>query len=333
MTALSNTVHIDEITVPIEYQVDPLNINAKYVCIELTNYRADEKNISEVFFVSRRGNEKPKRVGWVLPILSVISSEHQYFENKFFRKHAFEIFKKYNGQEMDERMHILIYSKRLAGNVGMNVASVLINLCKYGLYPFRGNHADRENRALEKISNKMYLEEGFDLSRSTGFVYLMFSKIIQVEVNSYARFMFFYQIMELLMEVKFYSKMKGFRSRYNSLYKTREKIQEYSTERSLINAVYQDSKVDSCDATLAQVSHDFHLYRSELDHSNLKKSELIYEFRNTIVHNYYRFNFNTAVDQFADCIERDVYSILHSIFTLPDLADEKEDLISTYFNS
>lgn len=323
-----NTFSLSEENVPLEYRDDPLSdVNAKYNLILLTKFDPDEKDISEIQLPSSKesikydenGKTKDKletRVGWLIPAISLLSREHNYFNNTYFRKHAYEIFKVYNEKTIDERSYFLIYSQGLEKKCAFTIHEGIISLGKYGIYFLSGQHANHLNTLSEKIKSKTTLSRYFDIYKAKGFIQSIFHEVLQTEKNPYARFMFLYQIIELLMELTFYSKIDSFRNAKNHLGAIRKKIEEYSSEDKLISSLYTDCRQNIIDQSLVDKCND--LLPQKIHAGKESKSVAIYSFRNAIVHNYFRLN--AKLDMFfPDYLEMDIYNLFEEIFSRPNL--------------
>lgn len=326
-----NLIKLSEILVPNEYTTDPIpSIETQYQIELFSKHDADEKDIAQIFI--KDNNHNPVRIGWIIPVLSIVSKEHQSYDCKYFKKHAFEIFRQLKDNSFDERTYFIIYSKRLVQDFSFDTGSIIVDACRYGLYPFNGKHSSYSNTISEKIRAEITLSECFDIKKTDGFIKTLFFEKLQTEVNMYARFMYIYQIIELLMEVTFHSKIKSYRSKKNHLGLIRKKITDYSSEDKLINILYGSTKKNKIIASLSQAATDLFSDSSNKNYHDTNNAEIIYEFRNSLVHNYYRLEMESHLATFCDHLEHDIYEMLLKIYSEKDLENEKNDLIKLYFS-
>ncbi len=316
-------VRISNESIPSAYRVDSLpEVQAEYGVRLYTKSVPDEKEISQVFVRA----QSDLRIGWLIPVISMISSEHEYFEDKYFRKHVYEAMKFLEGKELHESIYVLVYSKRLLVEAGIRSDGELsLSFMLYGLYPYFGRHS------VVGVENKMHLEPnlkvagGFDFDCSVGFFKALVHDLLPAERNGYARFMFFYQVYELAMEMVFYKKVNDLKISRSHLGIIRKKIEDYSSEGKLIGVLYAEMGRDQNDSSLAAVSRSiFEDLKGEDYYLATNKSAMLYDIRNTLVHSYYRYSVEGNISYLASYIEDEAFHVLKYIHSIQGMREEVE---------
>jgi len=322
---MNEIITLSSDTVPAPYLVDSMpNVQVDYGVKFYTKSSADEKEIAEVFV---KGIDSEKRVGWLIPILSMISSEHDYSKNRFFIKHVYEAMKSLNGKEFHENTYFLVYSKRILEKIGIGLDGELTGaFVIYGVYPFYKSHSVFDAKHKIKISKKLFVEKGFIFDVSDGFFKFVAERLLPLENNGYARFMFFYQVYELAMEKVFYKKINELKIARSHLGIIREKIKEYSSESKLITLLYTEMGTDKNDVSLAQVAKSiFNSLKEDDYYATTQKSAMLYDIRNTLVHSYYRYSIEENILYLASYIEDEAFFVLYYIYSVPGMRKELEE--------
>lgn len=328
---MSEKTLINSERVPEKYQTDPLlNGSVEYKIIPLTKYEGSEKEIAQVY-ISPKTNSR--RVGWLIPILSLLSVEHDYADNKFFKKHAYEIFKKIDGKEFFENTYIFIFSERLWDgiNKGLGNESLFVSLAEFGLYPQNEDdlYALHKNVLAKPIQDEIILDLSFSFINDDGnYISTLLHNKLKCETNEYARFMYIYQFFELAMEFIFYREMNEYRKNKNHLGTIRDKFTKLSSESKLINLIYDKLEINNLDLTLNTKIHKvFGDYKDSDYYNNSHKATVIYDIRNSLVHSYFRFNLQDELGFLCDYLEMELYEILKALFKNEAL---KEGFIKEY---
>ncbi|WP_148709216.1 hypothetical protein [Pantoea agglomerans] len=55
-----------------------------------------------------------KRLGWIFPVLALISGEHDYADNEFFIKQAYEAYIYLKDQVLDENIYIFVLNNTVS---------------------------------------------------------------------------------------------------------------------------------------------------------------------------------------------------------------------------
>lgn len=322
---MSEIITLSSDTVPPEYLVDSMpNIQVDYGVKFYTKSSPDEKEIAEVFV---KEIDSERRIGWLIPVLSMISLEHGYSDNQFFIKHVYEAMKSLSGKEFHENTYFLVYSKRLFEEVGISSDGELAGgFVFYGVYPYYKSDSIFDTKHKIKINKKLLVEKGFNFDSSQGFFKFVVDRLLPLENNGYARFMFFYQVYELAMEKIFYKKINELKTARSHLGIIREKIKDYSSESKLIALLYAEMGTDKNDSNLAQVAKSiFSSLKEETYYTTTQKSAMLYDIRNTLVHSYYRYNIEGNIFYLASYIEDEAFCVLNYIYSVPEMRKELED--------
>lgn len=311
-------------SVPAVYLEDPLPaVNTAYGVKLYTKSVPDEKEIAQVHM---RSGDSEQRVGWLIPVISMISLEHEYAEDSYFRKHVYEAVKLLNGKELHESVYVLIYSKRLLE--GVSVASdgeLSLSFVLYGIYPYYGSQSSASTEYKIQVKKKVVIEKGFNFDCSVGFFKFLVENLLPIERNGYARFMFFYQVYELAMELVFYKKVNELKMAKSHLGIIRKKIDDYSSEGKLIGVLYAEMGRDRNDSSLAAVAKIiFADLKEETYYTSTNKSAMLYDIRNTLVHSYYRYSIGDNLLYLASYIEDEVFHVLSYIYSIEGMRKELE---------
>lgn len=307
-------ITLSEESVPQLYFQDSLpDVQFEYGVRLYTKSEPDEKEISQVYV---RG-ERKERVGWMIPVLSMISMEHGESENKFFRKHVYEALKLLNGQELHESVYVLVYSKRLLESVGVESDGELtLSFVQYGVYPYYSHKSLASVAHKLPLKDRVTIAKGFNFDLAVGFFKFFSRDLLPAELNSYARFMFFYQVYELAMEMIFYKKVNQLKITRSHLGVIRKRIEEYSSEGKLIGVLYGEMGLDGNDPDLARVANSiFEDLKDRAYYSATNKSAMLYDIRNTLVHSYYRYNVDDNILYLASYIEDEAFHVLNYLYS------------------
>lgn len=317
-------ITLSEESVPSVYFNDSLpGVQTEYGVKLYTKSVPDEKEISQVYIK----NQSEERIGWMIPVISMISLEHEYSEDVYFRKHVYEAMKFLGGKELHESVYVLVCSKRLLGAADVTSDGELsFSFVLYGVYPYY------KCRSLANIDHKMQIgkrlvvTKGFNFDCSVGFFKFLVSDLLPAERNGYARFMFFYQVYELAMEMVFYKKVNELKISRSHLGIIRKKIDDYSSEGKLIGVLYGEMERDKNDSSLGVVANSiFEDLKAEDYYKSTSKSAMIYDIRNTLVHSYYRYSVEDSLSYLASYIEDEAFYVLRYLYSVQGMKEEMEE--------
>ncbi len=322
---MDDLIDLSDANVPLAYLEDPMpEVQVEYRVRLYTKSVPDEKEISQIFIPA---DPKEIRIGWLVPILSIISSEHEEYDNKYFRKHVYEALKTLKGRTLPESIYVLIYSRRFLDSVEIHRDGELaLAFLLYGIYPFYKNSSLVSVDFKLPVTPKIVIQKCFNGDRATKFFKVLLSEVLPAEKNGYARFMFFYQLYELAMEFVFYKKVNDLKIKRSHLGIIRKRIDEYSSERKLIGLLYAEMQREENDASLASVAKLIFEDAKDVGYyASTMKSSMLYDIRNTLVHSYYRFNIGDSLSYLASYLEDEIFHVLRYLHSVEGMRVEIEE--------
>jgi hypothetical protein len=286
-----------------------------------TKCEPNEKEIAEVFLP---GKVRDIRVGWLIPLISMSSIEHDFSGNPYFIKHVYEAVALLGDMVLDERTYVLVVSHRLMIDAEVNSISELsLSFLSYGVYPFRTKHALVPRSAGVQFTSKLKINRCFDITDTYGYLATLFFDVLPSESNEYARFMLIYQLHELAMDLTFYRIINNYKKEKLPLAAVRDRMSELSSEKKLITLLYQDIGGEQSDAALAaQVRAVLGDAKVESYYVEAHRPTLIYDVRNNLVHNYHRSAIDSNLMYFSNYLELEIPRILSYLFNNEDLQVE-----------
>lgn len=186
----------------------------------LTNKYLVENNIYEVCDTTRNN-----RIGWCFPIQALGSTEHSYADNEHFLRYAYvaaikllkdeftNVFK-YAPSILDssvrlkfedffpENTAILVISlEKIGGETQLNIGGWIPSLYVHGYIPLKHRNPKYISMAsYENDGSRLYIQAISQHLPNTSFVELVFSELLAYETNTFLKFFYLYQIIELLIE-------------------------------------------------------------------------------------------------------------------------------------
>lgn len=322
---MNDLVELSDANVPPAYFEDSLPaVQTEYGVRLYTKSVPDEKEIAEIFISA---DPAEVRVGWLIPVLSIISSEHDKSENKYFRKHVYEAMKTLKDKVLPESIYVLVYSKRILESVKIHCDGELaLAFLLYGIYPYYERCSLAGVNFKLPITSKIVVRQCFNGDLAAGFFKALLGDVLPSEQNDYARFMFFYQIYELAMEFVFYKKVNELKIKRSHLGIIRKRIDEYSSERKLIGLLYAEMQREEIDANLSAVAKlIFEDVKDASYYTDTMKSGMLYDIRNTLVHSYYRFNIGDNLSYLASYLEDEIFYVLRYLHSIEGMRGEIEN--------
>ena len=320
---MDELITLSDDSVPSVYREDSLpQVQAEYGVKLYTKSVPDEKEIAQVYIQG----ESERRIGWLIPVISMISSEHEYSEDVYFRKHVYEAMKYLSGKELHESIYVLVYSKRLLAEADVASDGALsFSFVLYGVYPYIKLCSLASVEYKMQVGRKLLVAKGFNFDFAVGFFKVLISDLLPAERNGYARFMFFYQVYELAMEMVFYKKVNELKIARSHLGIIRKKIDDYSSEGKLIGVLYAEMGRDKNDTALAVVARKiFEDLKEESYYATTNKSAMLYDIRNTLVHSYYRYSIDESLSYLSAYIEDEAFHVLNYIYSVQNMKEEME---------
>lgn len=326
---MADLITLSDESVPLVYREDAIPaVQTPYAIKLYTKSVPDEKEIAQVYI----RNQSEKRIGWLIPVISMISLEHEYAEDIYFKKHVYEAMKFLRGKTLHESIYVLVYSERILSTVDVKSDGELsLSFLLYGVYPYYKLSSIASVEYKARIGSKIVIAKGFNFDSAVGFFKLLVDDLLPAERNGYARFMFFYQIYELAMEMLFYKKVNELKIARSHLGIIRKKIDDYSSEGKLIAVLYAEMGLDKNDSSLAiEAKKIFEDLKEDHYYTSINKSGMLYDIRNILVHSYYRYSIEESLSYLASYIEDEAFYVLNYIFSVQSM---KEELEAKYFNA
>jgi len=262
---------------------------------------------NDIFMIHLEKRDSDYRLGWLFPLGSIFSKEHNYKDNlhyaiyariasEYIASNSIRIGVKIETDKALDNIHILIAKKdRLLANNNCFIDELLPALSKYGYFEqfssMKGIYTNEWsgyyiNQVKESI---LVLYRSYILNDK--YFKMIFEENLPFQQNPYYRFMLLYQIIENKMEKIFYSKIEEMKIINSTIGSIREKITELSSERKLITIlfkeIYKKNEID--DYIKDDLRQLLKLFKpDEYFAENFTFPNAIYDIRNILVHSYYK---------------------------------------------
>ncbi|WP_321436885.1 hypothetical protein [uncultured Bacteroides sp.] len=292
-----------------------------------------------------RGKDK-NRLGWIIPINFLCNTDDDYLSklNEFLLDYADVAFRKLLTfcikqnllNELDfeitdilqDSTIIFIYKQDLLSF--SEVDYIIPSLYNNGFYTFDNplfvNFDDlycsklmerefkeaKENGSLIKVNLKLIHEKYYHMD----FLKHLYTDILRNNRNPFFRYISLYQVIEILMSFAFddiyFSTISNYNQGTYSKNELREKLQDCSKEKELINRIYDNIKQTSAyynDFTEA-VKSLFILMGKDI--SRLRNfQDYMYALRNAIIHDMRNLlEYSTQMTDIAECYEKIIFMLL-----------------------
>lgn len=248
------------------------------------------------------------RIGWIFPIQSLESKEHDYVCDEFYLKYAYiVVYKLLQMTEFGEEeysdfsildyypddIQILVYDKGNASKIeSFDISNYSVGLFSKG-YSFCGE--GNVFTKLENFDKNIRVKQLPKPIRDISYINDLFMELIPLQESSYSKFHLIYQIIEILIGVVFNYKIKSLIQEImdspNDLFEKRVKLNEITTEKDRViwlfnnfsNAELQKKEIlnNLCEKLLQDNDKT---YKENNVGNNL------YAVRCLIVHNLYSLN-------------------------------------------
>ncbi len=317
------SVYISDSSVPQSYiDVADLGETIEYVDMKLSKYDFDEKDI-------RRIKYEDKTIGFLIPAVALVSAEHDWYDDKYFRLAANYLYEKYLDSELDDRMYYIVAYSEVLDEKGFGLDELVLNLYLYGVFIFNGEHVESKNIDYKDLNDRnLKLSRSFPVQSVTGFFGALLMKFIKREENMYSRFMYLYQFFELSMDITFYLEVERCKSDGRGIHDVRTRLADLSSERKLMAKVFLDFGMTSYFEGLRTEVND--LLGSDNGKNYLKAddvslSDVIYDFRNVVVHSYYRSHFDDSLKVIVSSVQEIVITMIAQICSDNGIRDFKDE--------
>lgn len=245
------------------------------------------------------------RIGWIFPIQSLESQEHDYAYNEFYLKYGYiAVYKLLKMLEFGEReysdfsildyfsydIQILVYDKGNASKIErFDISNYAVDLFSKG-YSFcgEGNVFTKLNLLDKNIRVKQLPEQIRDIS----YINVLFMELIPLRDSSYSKFHLIYQIIEILIGVVFNYKFKSFirevEDSPDDLFEKRERLSKITTEKDRVIWLFSNfSDVELQKREILNGLCEKMLQDNEKSYKENNVGNNLYAVRCLIVHNLY----------------------------------------------
>jgi len=245
------------------------------------------------------------RIGWIFPIQSLESQEHDYVHNEFYLKYAYIVVYKllqmaeFGDREYSdftlldyypENIQILVYDK---GNVSkiehFDISKYSVDLFRKG-YSFCGE--GNVFTKLDVVDKNIRVKQLPKPIRDISYINVLFMELIPLQESSYSKFHLIYQIIEILIGVVFNYKFKSFIQEIedspDNLFEKREKLGKITTEKERVIWLFSNfSGVELQKREILNSLCEKILQDNEKNYEENNVGNNLYAVRCLIVHNLY----------------------------------------------
>lgn len=198
-----------------------------------------------------------ERIGWIFPIQSLESQEHDYVQDKFYLSYAYvalyKLLKMIDFREQEysdfnilqyysDTIQILIYDKENASRIdGFNISNYAVDLfCKGYSFSGKGN----VYTCAEKIDKNIRVKQLPESIRNISYINILFMELIPLKESSYSKFHLIYQIIEILIGVVFNYKIREMiveiADSSEDLFEKRDKLNDITLEKNRVRWLFDN---------------------------------------------------------------------------------------------
>ncbi len=245
------------------------------------------------------------RIGWIFPIQSLESQEHDYVHNEFYLKYAYiVVYKLLQMAEFGDReysefsildyysddIQILVYDKGNASEIeSFDISNYAVDLFSKG-YSFCGE--GNVFTKLDAVDQNIRIKQLPKQIRDISYINVLFMELIPLRDSSYSKFHLIYQIIEILIGVVFNYKFKSFIQEIedspDDLFEKREKLSGITTEKDRVIWLFENfSSVELQKREILNSFCEKMLQDNEKKYKENNVGNNLYAVRCLIVHNLY----------------------------------------------
>lgn len=274
---------------------------------------------NDIFNIHYKSGDSENRMGWLFPAHSICSNNHDYFLNQHYihyAKVAASILNKSPEFNISDNTHILILKDEYLYRNQICIENFIVPLIKYGYYQKEHNNI-YTNSIINidyKTSKKIVLHKYPDPGQLNKYTQDLLENILPSTNDFLSRFICMYQMFEMLIEFIYNKKIDQLRNARNTIGTIREKISEYSSERKLLGYLFSEhfSRKILRQEEKELVRKIFTNYKEQQYYDKLDLPSFIYDIRNCIVHNYYKYELSPLMQEIADTTEILLVELLES---------------------
>lgn len=245
------------------------------------------------------------RIGWIFPIQSLESQEHDYAHNEFYLKYAYiVVYKLLQMVEFADReysdfsildyysddIQILVYDKGNANQIeSFDISNYAVDLFSKG-YSFCGE--GNVFTKLDILDKNIRVKQLPKPIRDISYINVLFMELIPLQESSYSKFHLIYQIIEILIGVVFNYKIKSFiheiENSPDDLFEKREQLSKITTEKDRVIWLFGNfSSVELQKKEILNSLCEKMLQDNEKKYKENDVGNNLYAVRCLIVHNLY----------------------------------------------
>ncbi len=250
-----------------------------------------------------------QRIGWVFPVQSLESKEHDYVDDEYYLQYAYiAIYKLLQMIEFAEEeysdfsildyysddIQVLVYDKERADSTieNFDIYNYSVDLFSKGYSFCKEGNVFTKSAEIDKNIRVKQLPEPI---RGISYINILFIELIPLQESSYSKFHLIYQIIEILIGVVFKYKMESLIQEIaaspEDLFEKREKLNDVMTEKKRVIWLFSNfSKIES---QKKEILNDFCKQLLEKNHKVYEEHSVgsnLYAVRCLIVHNFYSLN-------------------------------------------
>lgn len=245
------------------------------------------------------------RIGWIFPIQSLESKEHDYVQDEFYLKYAYIVmYKLLQMTEFGDReysdfsildyysddIQILVYDKGNASKIEcFDISNYAVDLFSKG-YSFCGE--GNVFTKLDIFDKNIRVKQLPEPIRDISYINVLFMELIPLRESSYSKFHLIYQIVEILIGVVFNYKIKSFINEIedspDDLFEKREQLSDITTEKNRVIWLFNNfSNIDLQKKEILNNLCEKMLQDNEKRYKENNVGNNLYAVRCLIVHNLY----------------------------------------------
>ena len=265
---------------------------------------------NDIFIIKLRHNGDAQRLGWLIPALSTISVDHDYYRNPHY-EHYVQVVSSFLSQctpseTFNDSSHLLVLKNEYLERCDSQADGFFASLAMRGYY--QGCHRlTYKNECCVPLSREsITVKKSIPLHLCTKYIIDLMSKYLPTIDDPLSRFLKIYQVFEILMERHFHRRIDSYRSKKTTIGTIREKISDLSSERKLLRTLFDEHSIR---LILSYDEKDLirRLYGSDRDEgyfADLQAPDFIYDIRNTIVHSYHKYELAGSMKEISDRLEQ-----------------------------
>ena len=245
------------------------------------------------------------RIGWIFPIQSLESKEHDYVQDEFYLKYAYIVmYKLLQMTEFGDReysdfsildyysddIQILVYDKGNASKIErFDISNYAVDLFSKG-YSFCGE--GNVFTKLDIFDKNIRVKQLPEPIRDISYINVLFMELIPLRESSYSKFHLIYQIVEILIGVVFNYKIKSFINEIedspDDLFEKRQQLSDITTEKNRVIWLFNNfSNIDLQKKEILNNLCEKMLQDNEKRYKENNVGNNLYAVRCLIVHNLY----------------------------------------------